>query len=161
MILQLSTPTRREPEDLYIPPELFSIILNQIPGPDWPEVWFSMRAVCRVWRVEVEKLFVKRYLPSMTISVWQGSSLLKYASRGDSGERALFEVNNSLNWDLAAVLLSMPDTEGKRKIWLPDLGMSEYSDLVDIQVDNDERRISILWLPTVNKLFAKYHLKKN
>lgn len=106
-------------------------------------------------------LFVKRYLPNMTISMWQGTSLLKYASQGDSGERVLFEVNNSLNWDLAAVLLSMPDTEGKRKIWMPDLGISEYSDLVDIQVDNDERRISILWLPTVNKLFAKHHLKKN
>ncbi|KAI1750224.1 hypothetical protein F4782DRAFT_548871 [Xylaria castorea] len=161
MAPQVSSLAQREQKDIYVPPELVLMVFEQVAGPDWPEQWFSMRAVCRMWKVEIEELFRKRYLQTMTLWAWPRSgNMFKYTVKAIPGERAVTELEPALTflkWDLLQNK-EILQTGTVLRVSAPDIGISQstkLTELVDFRIDTEGNKILIHWLPMVNELFHR------
>ncbi|KAI0555939.1 hypothetical protein F4679DRAFT_590898 [Xylaria curta] len=161
MTPQVYSLTQRERKDFYMPPELILMIFEQIPGTDWPEMWFSMRAVCRMWKVEIEKLFMERYLKEIKLWAWPRSGgMFSYNVKAVLSERAVAELKSGiifLQWDLLQNK-EILRTDTVLMASGPDVGISQttrLAELVDLKVDTEGSRILIQWLPMVNELFHR------
>ncbi|KAI1740957.1 hypothetical protein F4680DRAFT_464808 [Xylaria scruposa] len=161
MAPQISSLTQQKRKDFYIPPELILMIFEQVPGTDWPEMWFSMRAVCRMWKVEIEKLFMERYLKE--IKLWAGprcGGMYWFTIKAVPGERAIAELEGGvmlLQWD-SLLNNELLQTDTMLLASGPGVGISQttrLAPLVGLKIDTEGNRILIQWLPMVNELFHR------
>ncbi|KAI0455126.1 hypothetical protein F5B21DRAFT_503680 [Xylaria acuta] len=161
MAPQISSPAQRKRDDFYIPPELVVMIFEKVNGPDWPEMWFSMRAVCRMWKVEIEKQFLKQHLQKLTLWAWPRSrGIFKYTIQEIPGERAIVELKPKLQFLKYDLLQNMEilQTGTVLRVSALELGIfqcTKLAELVDLQVDTKGERLSIQWLPMVTELFKR------
>ncbi|KAI3328124.1 hypothetical protein HD806DRAFT_531451 [Xylariaceae sp. AK1471] len=175
MATQLTVPAQQR--SIHIPDELVLMVFSHLPGYHWPEIWCTWRAVSRMWKIEIEKCFAQKYLPHMTLTLFDGrctychgdrlkticpGHLFKYVNEESPTGRAVFQhqdICNRTGCRKGGAVDSLKRAADGRPsqyvISLPEFLVANDTEIEDLQIDGDSQKISFLWLPTVKELFRE------
>ncbi|KAI1454780.1 hypothetical protein F4805DRAFT_477278 [Annulohypoxylon moriforme] len=167
---QASTGTSMELYKQHFPPEVFIVLLKNMPDYMVPYIWCTFRLVCKDWKAETEKVFREKYLSRMKIVVssrydlTQSELNFSRLSKDDAELRAFFHLNPAdsiLFHGLVGVESKVSQATTLYRplnspVTLATMGNVAISDpmLEEFVVDLETGEVSFLWIPMMNQLMG-------
>ncbi|KAI2464610.1 hypothetical protein F4781DRAFT_439465, partial [Annulohypoxylon bovei var. microspora] len=169
---EASTSTIVEPGNQSLPPELFIVLLENMPDYMMPYVWCNFRSVCKAWKAEIEKVFRKEYLPKTTIffqlrstHFFQSHLIFDRFSDKDTQLRAIFHPHPFRPWspDLWKEIRNMvsnmkptvrrPLREISGVVTVENVAVGDPA-MEGLEVHYTNEELSMLWKPVMSQLMG-------
>ncbi|KAL7624647.1 hypothetical protein AAE478_006217 [Parahypoxylon ruwenzoriense] len=160
-------PSSQAPET-YIPPEIVAHILELAPDYHIPHMWQSFRLVCKMWKIETERVFLKKYVPRLTMRLFmlmsqeQGLWMeFSFASVSDDGTRVFFKCKEAYgqqdHWATLRQTYTPPPHNPFPNVYneisIPDIACGDPVP-EGLRLHPERKEISMLLAPMLNQLFG-------
>ncbi|KAI0884913.1 uncharacterized protein GGS22DRAFT_189125 [Annulohypoxylon maeteangense] len=165
---QISASVAVEPYKQPLPPEVFIILLKNLPDYMMPYLWCNFRRVCKSWKAEIERIFREKCLPRTKVVINHprtgggGHLLFSRLSQDDAKLRAYFYTDPSDSLFITRAYPNIP--EQPYTLYRPKDGTMSLVQMKDVAIsdpvmedfvaDQKNHEVSFLWMPMMDQLMG-------
>ncbi|KAI1210780.1 uncharacterized protein F4807DRAFT_459619 [Annulohypoxylon truncatum] len=168
---QASASTAVEPYKQPFPPEVFIVLVENMPDYMLPYLWCKFRQVCKAWKAEVEKAFLEKYLAKTKVIIkppydrFESELHFSRVSKGDGEQRAFFKSEYlQPGYFMPVVKINSMVPQANPTLYRPFPGIVILVKMENVaisdpamegfMVDRQRKELSFLWKPMMNQLMG-------